>query len=198
MRTPSPQRIASAGWPHKRLDMAPALYKIRQETSTQDHLMKIIIGVVGDSDPGPEISLLAEATGAAIARAGAVLVCGGLGGVMCAAARGAKEADGLTVGVLPSYDAKSANPFIDIPVVTGMGHARNAIIAATAQALVALPGSHGTLSEIALGLKLGRRVIALGRESNPEGVILVSSPEEAVRMALDSQLGRARHGHAHS
>lgn len=148
--------------------------------------MRTLIGVVGDSEPSPETASLAEAAGAAIARAGAVLLCGGLGGVMRAAARGAKEAGGLTVGVLPSYDAKSANPFIDIPVATGMGHARNAIIAATAHALVALAGAHGTLSEIALGLKLGKRVVCLGRESSPEGVVLASSPTEAVRLALDS------------
>lgn len=146
--------------------------------------MRTIIGVVGDSDPDPETTSLAWAAGDAIARAGAVLACGGLGGVMRAAARGAKEAGGLTVGILPSYDAKSANPFIDIPIATGMGHARNVIIAATAHALIALAGAHGTLSEIALGLKLGKRVVALGRVRSPQGVVAASSPEEAVRMAL--------------
>ncbi len=146
--------------------------------------MRIIIGVVGDSAPDPETTSLAEAAGNAIARAGAVLACGGLGGVMRAAARGAKEAGGLTVGILPSYDVKSANPFIDIPIATGMGHARNVIIAATSHALIALAGAHGTLSEIALGLKLGKRVVALGRESSPEGVVAASCAEEAVRMAL--------------
>ncbi len=147
--------------------------------------MQTIIGVIGDSDPSPETTSLAEEAGAEIARAGAVLVCGGLGGVMQAAARGAKEAGGLTVGVLPSYDAQSANPFIDIPIATGMGHARNVIIAATAHALIAMAGSYGTLSEIALGLKLGKPVISLGRENSPEGVVPASSAREAVRMALD-------------
>ena len=121
--------------------------------------MRTIIGVIGDSDPAPETAALAEEAGAEIARAGAVLVCGGLGGVMEAAARGAKSAGGLTVGVLPSYDARSANAFIDIPIVTGMGHARNVVIAATAHALIAMAGAYGTLSEIAIGLKLGKRVI---------------------------------------
>ena len=146
--------------------------------------MRTIIGVIGDSDPAPETAALAEEAGAEIARAGAVLVCGGLGGVMQAAARGAKQAGGLTVGVLPSYDAQSANSFIDIPIVTGMGHARNVIIAATAQALIAMAGAHGTLSEIAFGLKLGKRVISLGREHSPAGVVPASSAREAVRMAL--------------
>ena len=148
--------------------------------------MRTIIGVIGDSDPAPATAALAEEAGAEIARAGAVLVCGGLGGVMQAAARGAKQAGGLTVGVLPSYDAQSANSFIDIPIVTGMGHARNVIIAATAHALIAMAGAHGTLSEIAFGLKLGKRVISLGRESSPAGVVPASSAREAVRMALDA------------
>lgn len=147
--------------------------------------MQTIIGVIGDSDPAPETAALAEEAGAEIARAGAVLVCGGLGGVMQAAAKGAKEAGGLTVGVLPTYEPESANPFIDIPVVTGMGHARNVVIAATAQALIAMSGAHGTLSEIAIGLKLGKRVISLGRDASPEGVVPAPSAREAVRMALD-------------
>ena len=146
--------------------------------------MRTIIGVIGDTDPAPATAALAEEAGAEIARAGVVLVCGGLGGVMQAAARGAKQAGGLTVGVLPSYDAQSANSFIDIPIVTGMGHARNVIIAATAHALIAMVGAHGTLSEIAFGLKLGKRVISLGRESSPAGVVPASSAREAVRMAL--------------
>lgn len=148
--------------------------------------MQTIIGVIGDSAPAPETAALAEEAGAEIARAGAVLVCGGLGGVMEAAARGAKEAGGLTVGVLPTYDAGSANSFIDIPVVTGMGHARNVIIAATAHALIAMAGAHGTLSEIAIGLKLGKRVISLGRDASPAGVVPAASVREAVRMALES------------
>ena len=147
--------------------------------------MKPIIGVIGDSNPTEETCRLAEETGRLIADAGALLVCGGLGGIMEAAARGAKSAGGLTVGVLPGYEAADANPFIDIPICTGMGHARNAIIAATARALIALEGAHGTLSEMALGLKLGRRVIALGRRSSPEGAETAANPEQAVRMALE-------------
>ena len=146
--------------------------------------MRTIIGVIGDSDPAPETAALAEEAGAEIARAGAVLVCGGLGGVMEAAARGAKSAGGLTVGVLPTYDAQSANAFIDIPIVTGMGHARNVVIAATAHALIAMAGAYGTLSEIAIGLKLGKRVVSLGRDASPAGVVPAASAREAVRMAL--------------
>ncbi len=103
---------------------------------------------------------------------------------MEAAGRGAKAAGGLTIGILPGTDSATANPYMDVPICTGMGHARNAIIAATANALIALEGSHGTLSEMALGLKMGRRVIALGRRESPAGVLNASDPEEAVRMAL--------------
>ncbi|MEE9275270.1 MAG: TIGR00725 family protein [bacterium] len=148
--------------------------------------MRPRIAVVGDANPSVETARLAEEVGRRIGARGALLVCGGLGGVMEAAARGAKEAGGLTLGVLPGYDAAAANPFIDIPVCTGMGHARNAIIAATADALIALEGSHGTLSEMALGLKLGRPVIALGRRESPSGTLAASGPEEAVRMAADA------------
>ena len=142
-----------------------------------------MIAVIGDSDPSPECARLAEEAGRAIARSGATLVCGGLGGVMEAAARGAKEAGGLTVGILPGTDPGAANPHIDIPVCTGMGNARNAVIAATAEGLIALEGSWGTLSEIALGMKLGRRVVALGRGESPAGVLSAKTAEEAVRMA---------------
>ncbi|MAE04825.1 MAG: TIGR00725 family protein [Nitrospinae bacterium] len=147
--------------------------------------VKILIAVVGDSKPSGQTERLAEQVGRCLAERGAALVCGGLGGVMEAAGRGAKAAGGLTVGILPGYEPGDANPYIDIKICTGMGHARNAIIAASAGALIALEGSHGTLSEIALGLKLGRRVIALGRGESPEGVLTAASPEEAVRMATD-------------
>lgn len=148
-------------------------------------VLKSLIAVIGDSNPLKETERLAEAVGRQIALRGAILVCGGLGGVMAAASRGAKEAGGLTVGVLPSYNRDTANPHVDIPICTGMGHARNVIIAATAVALIALAGSHGTLSEIAIGLKLGRRVVSLGRRDNPEGVLVATAPEEAVRMAIN-------------
>ncbi len=147
--------------------------------------MKTLIAVVGGSNPSEETERLAEATGRCIAESGAALICGGLGGVMEAAGRGAKAAGGLTIGILPGTDPAAANPHMDIPICTGMGHARNAIVAAAAPSLIALEGSHGTLSEICLGLALGRRVIALGRKESPAGVIAAGDPEEAVRLATD-------------
>ena len=162
------------------------------KSSRPDHSSPWQIGVVGAGECPPEVSALAEETGERLARAGAVLVSGGLGGVMEAAARGAKRAGGLTVGILPGTSHREANPFIDIIVVTGLGHARNAIVARSSHALIALPGEHGTLSEIALALKMGLPVIGLTSWEHIEGVIATGTPEEAVREAL----ARAERVHA--
>jgi uncharacterized protein (TIGR00725 family) len=104
----------------------------------------------------------AESVGRELAQRGVVVVCGGLGGAMEAACRGAKEAGGTTVGLLPGADRGHANPYVDVAVATGLGEARNALIARTADALVAVGGGYGTLSEIALALRAGKRVVGLG------------------------------------
>ena len=122
---------------------------------------KVQISVIGGSHPDPEFAVLAREAGRAIAASGAVLICGGLGGVMEEAARGAKERNGLTIGILPDYNKESGNPFIDIVLPTGLGHARNVLVVASADLVVALPGSHGTRSEIAIALKLGKPVIGV-------------------------------------
>ncbi len=119
------------------------------------------ISVVGGSNPDSETATLAVEVGKVVAERGAVLICGGLGGVMEAAARGAKEKGGLTVGILPGYDKESANHFIDIVVRTGLGHARNILVVASGDLIIALPGSHGTRSEISVALLLGKQVIGL-------------------------------------
>ena len=125
-----------------------------------------------------------------MAESGAVLVCGGRGGVMEAACRGAKAAGGLTIGILPGVDRGGANAFVDVPIVTGMGEARNAIVARTAQAVIAIGGSYGTLSEIAFALRFGVPVVGLGtwaveREAHPPApIVCVDSPEEAAARAL--------------
>jgi len=122
---------------------------------------KMHIGVMGPGFPDPEAEALAEETGRLIAEAGAVLVCGGLGGAMEAASRGAKNAGGLVVGILPGFSARDANPYVDIPIVTGMAHARNMINVLTSDAVIAIKGAAGTLSEIALALKCNRPVIGM-------------------------------------
>ncbi len=139
-----------------------------------------VIGVIGAGSCNEEVSRTAEQVGKLVAERKAVLVCGGLGGVMSASAKGAQAAGGLTVGILPGSDRNECNEYISIPVVTGMGHARNAIIANTAQALIAIAGEYGSLSEIALSLKMGKPVVSIGGWSGIDGVIPVKTPEEAV------------------
>jgi uncharacterized protein (TIGR00725 family) len=147
-------------------------------------MQKILIGVIGASKCSPEGYELAREVGRHIAGEGAVLVCGGLGGIMEAACRGCVEAGGETLGLLPGGDRAAANPYVTMAVPTNMGHARNIIIAHTAQALIAVEGEYGTLSEMAIGLKLGRPVIALRSWSGIDGIMHVLSPEEAVTTAF--------------
>ena len=153
--------------------------------------MKPIIGVVGGSVCAPEETLWAEDVGRRLAAAGAVLVCGGLGGVMEAAAQGAKMVTGsITVGILPGADPRAASPLIDIPLATGMGEMRNALIVRACQALIAIGGGWGTLSEIALAQRVGTPVVGL-HDAFASGVEIprVSTPEQAVAWALE-QAGR--------
>jgi uncharacterized protein (TIGR00725 family) len=150
----------------------------------------MFVAVVGGGTCSAEDARLAEAVGRGLASRGAVVVCGGLGGIMEAACRGAKSAGGLTVGILPGDDRQSANPHVDVPVVTGMGHARNAIVVKTAQAVIAVDGSYGTLSEIALALQNGIAVIGLGTwalslHGQPDkSIIQARDAEEAVEKAI--------------
>jgi len=148
------------------------------------------IGVIGSGACSKEISDLAFEVGQEIARCGAILVCGGLSGVMEAACKGAKEAGGSTVGILPGTDAKEANPYVDIPIVTGLREARNIIVVRSCQAIISINGSYGTLSEIAFALRLNIPVIGLRtwQPKEPSGkipaIIEVDTPLEAVKAAL--------------
>jgi len=123
---------------------------------------KTIITVIGGSAASRGELLAAEEVGREIARRGAVLVCGGLGGIMEAACRGAKSAGGLTVGILPGVDRRGANDFVDIPLPSGMGYARNILVAYSGDAVIAIGGKHGTLSEIAFASIKGTPVVSLG------------------------------------
>ena len=124
--------------------------------------MKPAAGVVGGAQVTPEIYETARQVGQLLARLGCTVICGGMSGVMEGAARGAREAGGEVIGILPGPDTSEANRFVTHPVATNMGHARNAIIAHSANFLVAIDGETGTLSEIAFALKLGKRVFSLG------------------------------------
>ncbi len=121
----------------------------------------MIIGVIGSSNCSPQVGKTAEEVGKGIAEAGAILVCGGLGGVMEHACKGAKSAGGITLAILPGMDKTDANKYVDIPIVTGISIARNLIITHTADVLIAISGGYGTLSEIAFALNLQKPVVAL-------------------------------------
>ena len=149
----------------------------------------MIIAVIGDSSCSAEEAKVAETVGEGLAQQGATVICGGLGGVMEAVCRGAKSKGGLTIGVLPGEDSSMANPWVDIPIVTGVGYARNMAVVKSAQAVIAIGGNCGTFSEIAYALKRGIPVIGLntwalsrnGREDNP--IIRARSATEAVDKA---------------
>ena len=120
------------------------------------------MAVVGAGDASPEVAGRAEEVGRALGEAGAVLVCGGHGGVMEAACRGARSAGGLTVGILPGLDRSAANAFVDVALPTGMGELRNGLVVRAADAVIAVGGEFGTLAEVALALKQGIPVVGLG------------------------------------
>jgi hypothetical protein len=152
------------------------------------------IAVIGGGAAASEILKLAFEVGREIASRGAVLICGGLGGVMESAAKGARESGGPTIGILPGYNRESANRFIDFPIATGVGEARNVIIIASADAVVALAGEGGTLSEIGFALWLKRPVVALSSWPRVGGIHRARSSAAAVVLALKlaSRRGRRR------
>src|SRR3954471_1392101 len=139
-----------------------------------------------------ETAGLAERVGRGLAEAGAVLVCGGMGGVMEAASRGAAEAGGTVIGIVPTSDAGDANPHVTYAVATGIGHARNLAVVGSADAVIALGGEWGTLSEIAFARRLERPVVALrswplrDRAGSDLGIVEAETPEAAVEAALSA------------
>jgi len=152
---------------------------------------KKIVAVIGGNRCSSEAAQLAEEVGRELARQGAILICGGMGGVMEAACQGASAEGGVTIGILPGDKAQAANPYVQIPIVTGMGYARNIIVVKSAQAVIAIDGSYGTLSEISHALQNGIPVIGLntwslsknGHQDN--SIIPAQNPTEAVNKALD-------------
>lgn len=137
------------------------------------------VGVVGPGEASSQEQWLAEEVGAQLADLGAVVVTGGLGGVMEAASRGAKSRNGRTLGILPGEDRDAANGWVDIAVATGLGELRNGLLVRASDALVAIGGGHGTLSEVAFALRIGRPVIGLGTWA-VHGVDEVTTPEAAI------------------
>ncbi|MCL5021895.1 MAG: TIGR00725 family protein [Nitrospirae bacterium] len=145
--------------------------------------MKKVISVIGGRRVEKKLLVEAERLGRLIARMGFVLVCGGLGGVMEAVSKGAKAERGTTVGILPQDHKRDANDYIDIPVVTGLGIGRNVIIVRTADAVIAVGGEYGTLSEIAFALQMGKPVVGIDTW-DIKGIIAVKNAEEAVEKVV--------------
>ncbi|HUY38755.1 MAG TPA: TIGR00725 family protein [Candidatus Binataceae bacterium] len=147
------------------------------------------IAVIGAGDASADLLELARAIGRELAARGATLVCGGRGGVMEAAAHGARERGGHTIGIIPSFDHGQANPHIEFVIATGMGEARNAIVAGSADAVIAMAGEGGTLSEIGFALKLGRPIVAIRAWPHIDGIAAradepAEAAAEAIRLAL--------------
>ena len=165
-------------------------------------VVRPLIGVIGGSSATAEEAALAEAVGRALAESGAALICGGRGGVMEAACRGARKAGGLTIGILPGADRSEANPYVALAIPTGIGYARNAIITRAAEAVIAIAGSFGTLSEIAYSLDFGTPVVGLRtwkveREGHPAApIVYTDDPQEAVKEALALAREAGRSGEA--
>jgi uncharacterized protein (TIGR00725 family) len=153
---------------------------------------RIQIAVIGAGTCAERVRRLAEEVGAEIGHRGATLVCGGLGGVMDAAACGARKVGGLTVGIIPTYDADHCSRWLDVVVATGFGHGRNVIVVASGDAVIALAGEHGTASEIALALTLGRCVVGLKAWEDYPGVIPARSAREAVETAMAAATASVR------
>ena len=151
---------------------------------------KKLIAVIGGSQCSEEEAQTAEEVGRELARREVVLVCGGLGGILEAACRGASAEGGITVGILPGENRQAANPYVQIPIVTGIGYARNVAVVKSAEAVIAIGGSYGTLSEIAHALQSGIPVIglntwSLAKNGQPDNsVIIAQNPTEAVNRAL--------------
>jgi len=151
---------------------------------------KRFIAVIGGSQCSAQEVKLAETVGRELAKRGAILVCGGLGGVMEAACKGASSEGGVTIGILPGDNYKAANPYVQIPIVTGMGYARNIAVVKSAQAVIAIGGSYGTLSEISHALQsnipvIGLNTWSLSRNGQPDNSIIpAQNPTDAVNKAL--------------
>lgn len=143
---------------------------------------KIHIGVIGAGDCSTETYNMAVELGYLISQSGWILICGGLGGVMKGAAKGCYKGGGLSVGILPGEEKDAANPFITLPIPTGMGEGRNLLIVRASDVVVSIAGGYGTLSEIGLALKMGKLMVGLKTWPNIDGIDYVETPQQAIDM----------------
>jgi uncharacterized protein (TIGR00725 family) len=153
-----------------------------------------VVSLIGGAECSEAECQIAEEVGALLGKRGVILVCGGRGGVMEAACRGAQRAGGITIGILPSHDPSEGNPYLDVSLPTGMGHLRNALVAQAGECVIAIGGGYGTLSEIGIALKAGRKVIGIGtwnaidKSGRPIKITRAVDAAEAVTLALDHLL----------
>ncbi|UCH81735.1 MAG: TIGR00725 family protein [Nitrospiraceae bacterium] len=145
----------------------------------------MIISVIGAGSCDEQTYKTAEDVGRIVAQRGAILITGGLGGVMEAASKGANRAGGTVIGILPGFSNKEANKYVTIPVTTGLSHARNVIVVRSADAVIAVAGEYGTLSEIAIALKLGKPVVGINSWENIRGAVKADNAEDAVAKAFE-------------
>jgi uncharacterized protein (TIGR00725 family) len=141
------------------------------------------VAVIGGGETTTEVAALAFEVGRELARQGAIVVCGGLGGVMEAVARGVEEAGGVSIGILPDPDRRRANPHLTYTIPTNLGHARNLVIVHSADVVIAINGGYGTISEAAIALKLGKPVVALAVDWDLPGIQRAANPREAVSLS---------------
>jgi len=145
----------------------------------------MIISVIGAGSCDKKTYVLAQDVGRLVAQSGGILITGGLGGVMEAASKGANEAGGIVIGILPGFSKSDANSYVTIPITTGLSHARNVIVVRSADAVIAVAGEYGTLSEIAIALKLGKPVIGINTWQDIEGIVKVDNADDAVAKAIE-------------
>lgn len=179
----TPDAEQTAGEP---IELLEAVRWIQRETNAR---IRVPVGVIGPREASDEQLRVAEAVGTGLADIGFVVICGGRGGVMEAACKGVERAGGLSIGLLPEVDAAAANPYLSVAIATGIGEARNALVARAALCLVAIGDSLGTLSEVALGRQFGKKVIGIAGAAKVDGVMHVDTPvqalEQVARCALE-------------
>jgi uncharacterized protein (TIGR00725 family) len=170
------------------VDLASAVRWLQKGSG---HPCRVPVAVIGGREATQRQLEAAEVMGRLIGEMGLTLICGGRQGIMEAACRGASRADGISVGILPDEDAAMANPYVTIPVATGIGVARNALVARAALCLVAVGGGYGTISEIAFGLQFGKRVFGLADPPQVPGMLRCDTPEVAAEGVAMTVLGLA-------
>jgi uncharacterized protein (TIGR00725 family) len=161
----------------KPTDLRKAVHWLQHDSK---HRLRMPVGVIGPREASGTQLAIAESVGAGLAQLGLAIVCGGRQGIMEAVCRGSAAHGGLSIGLLPDTDATLANAYVTVPIATGIGEARNALVARAALCLVAIGDSYGTLSEVALGLQFGKRVFGLADAAQIKGVRVCSSVDEAL------------------